>query len=59
MWEDDNEGFVACFLIKKGGAVIWVNSNATHPFDLFSDVIFFAIPWLKMAQRQGRVDGDI
>ena len=21
MWEDDNEGFVACFLIKKGNSI--------------------------------------
>lgn len=33
MWEDDNEGFVACFLIKKGDFLTPVSLGANFPFN--------------------------
>lgn len=46
MWEDENEGFIACFLIKKGNdflVVKWCNYFLSNPEMVFC--------WLKMARR--------
>lgn len=58
MWEDDNEGFVACFLIKKGKAFNFLTKlGAKRVF--FPLIMLYLFCWMKMVQRQHREEGDI
>lgn len=57
MWEDENEGFVACFLIKKGDTSF---GNSIQFSTLFAFSLCDDVKWLlyvKMGQSRDRVAG--